>query len=54
MLFANAPADRILVSKHASRRGMDAELMFEAQRADGIARPQPALLVRQEFRDQEE
>ena len=54
LLLADAPADRVFIGEHAGRRGVDAELLFEAQGAHRVARPRPALVVGQEFRHQEQ
>ena len=57
IFLADAPADGALVlaiGEDAGRRGMDAELLLEAQGAEVVARPGAALGVGQEFRHQEQ
>ena len=54
VFLADAPADRVPIGEHAGRRGVDAELVFEAEGADIVARASAALLVGQKFRHQEQ
>ncbi len=54
VFLADAPADRVLIGEHAGRRGMDAELVFEAQGLDPVARTEGVVLARQKFRRQEQ
>jgi len=53
ILLADAPADGPLVlatGEHAGRRGMDVELVLEAQGADVVPRSRPSLVFGEKLR----
>ncbi len=54
VLLADAPADGVFVGQHASRRGVDAELVLEAQHPDLVPRPRRAVIAGEELRHQEQ
>ena len=54
IFLADPPADRVFIGEDAGRRGVDAELVLEAQGADRVARPRNALVIKQKFRHEKQ